>query len=386
MTTVNGSNGSLAWVDPEPYASRVFRLTMFGVIIACAVIGNGTVCAVLLKQQGKYAPIRRMILHLAIAELVFSICHAFIFHQGEAPHGWLLGPAMCKLLMPLQVACNIATTFILAEIAVYRSIVLRRVLLPRDARSLRRYWQILLLITWAVAGVFAAPQGVFYRVEEWHGTLYCMDPEHQQRGRLYYQMTVFVVNYVIPLLVICTAYAFVCFKVRQHIGTTKRLIEHQKQQRWQSRADSTTRTQNIKLTETTARPSDPAINADELEPSDTPTGVAARRGLGGSDSTTLHSARHQGDEERGSVAGQATLTLENELLRTVTVIIGIYVVCYLPFQIHFLWIEFDWQTVLGWKYGFMVSRYLYNIICTPSAAHPFLYGLMSKSFRSELKC
>ena len=71
---------------------------------------------------------------------------------------------------------------------------------------------------------------------------------------------------------------------------------------------------------------------------------------------------------------------ENHLLKMIFVIILIFVVCYTPYQVMFLWEYFggieDWQ----FYYHQLLRDYLFILKCLPSAVHPICYAAMNSIF------
>ena len=81
--------------------------------------------------------------------------------------------------------------------------------------------------------------------------------------------------------------------------------------------------------------------------------------------------------------GKRNLTIEKAehyLLRMIFVIILIFVICYTPYQVMFLWEYFggieNWQ----FYYHELLRDYLFILKCLPSAVHPICYGAMNSIF------
>ena len=72
---------------------------------------------------------------------------------------------------------------------------------------------------------------------------------------------------------------------------------------------------------------------------------------------------------------------DSDLLRMIFVIVLIFVVCYIPFQVQFLLHEFKVEAFLTWPHRFTFTRFVFVLTCLPSALHPVFYGMMSKFYR-----
>ena len=363
----NDSSGELSWVDPEPSASRVFRFILFSVTVFCAVVGNLVICRAIFRRSGRKTLVHYLVSNMALAELVFSVCQAFVFHEMEPPYGWALGSALCKFLLPLQLMCGITITSTLAVIAVYRCLILQKAIYRRPSFS-----QSICIISviWITALALALPTAVFRDLTEKDGNVYCQEnfPEGLEHHQNAYSIVLFVANYVIPLAIMGVSYALVSCRIKEHMQITTRLMEQQ-----HPRGTSFTNTDDIKLT--------------DMQNQVAPLGEEQEASASAPARIRIQSEKDRHHEkslpERNCDSkGQMTLAMENDLLKMIYAIILVYVICYLPFQVNFLLLEFKVLVYRNWKYLFMCSRYLFNIICLPSALHPLLYGTMSRFYRT----
>jgi len=104
-------------------------------------------------------------------------------------------------------------------------------------------------------------------------------------------------------------------------------------------------------------------------------------------SPTYQNLEEQGDKPDSQETNNGTppssnktFELENDVLRMVFVIVLIFVVCYIPFQVQFLLHEFKVETFLVWQHRFTFTRFVFILTCLPSALHPVCYGMMSKFY------
>ena len=59
----------------------------------------------------------------------------------------------------------------------------------------------------------------------------------------------------------------------------------------------------------------------------------------------------------------------------------IFVVCYIPYQLQFLMVEFNVKAFNFWPHRYTFSRIVSTLTCLPSALHPIFYGMMSTFYR-----
>ncbi|EDO30564.1 predicted protein, partial [Nematostella vectensis] len=91
--------------------------------------------------------------------------------------------------------------------------------------------------------------------------------------------------------------------------------------------------------------------------------------------------RHSTNKRRQTI-------VERKFIKMTFMIMVLFVMCYLPYQIVFLLIHFD--VVPGLAYGFLLYDYAYLVTWLPNAINPICYGAMdryyAKAFRLALGC
>ena len=69
-----------------------------------------------------------------------------------------------------------------------------------------------------------------------------------------------------------------------------------------------------------------------------------------------------------------------DLLKMIFMLIIIYVVCYFPYQAHYVWERVCNITVRQFRYHQLFMDYNFILICVPIALHPLCYGAMNSFF------
>ena len=69
-----------------------------------------------------------------------------------------------------------------------------------------------------------------------------------------------------------------------------------------------------------------------------------------------------------------------DLLKMIFMLIIIYVVCYFPYQAHYVWERVCNITVRQFRYHQLFMDYNFILICVPIALHPLCYGTMKSFF------
>ena len=356
-TTSNSSSFSLV---PEPEALRIFRIVVFGLIAAFALVGNFVVCRAVWKNPGpKVAFAHYLVSNLAFAEIVSMICLVFTFHAYEPPYSWRLGRLTCKILEPLQISSLLVVTTTLAIVAVYRCVLLIKSVVTKPTR--RQTW-CAILITWVGSVGLSLPAGHFRVVNSYgeDGNVhYCEEvfPEEIQHHQNTYSIVLFIVNFVLPFVIMAISYFLVTKKIREHIFVLKRIKEEENNVATLSCVSPTASTL-VGNTQGTPRKKHSAIH-DLVRKSKV------------SPSSQHSSTRNSKD----------VIELENDLLRMVYAVMLTFIICYIPYQVQFLMIEFNVTAFRCWPHRYTFNRIVFTLTCLPSALHPLFYGLMSRFYK-----
>ncbi|XP_068747194.1 neuropeptide Y receptor type 2-like [Montipora capricornis] len=367
--STNATNSSLFSLAPEPEALRIARVVVFGVIAALALVGNFVVCRAVWRDLRPKPFAHFLVSNLAFAEIISMVCLLFTFHAYEVPYSWELGPVACKILDPLQVASLMVVTTTLAILAVYRCVVLIK---PTMAKTTNRQTCCVIVVTWVGSLGMSIPAGHFRLVNSYGPNCdihQCEEtfPKNLRHHQNTYSIILFVINFAIPLLIMAVSYSLIYKKIREHIFVLKRARDESCQ------AFSSV----IKFS---------VCEEKEFH-------LATIKDKGGKGQVEFehiidinedkNQRRQQGKEHHRQsldVYTKNTVELENDLLKLVFVLVFIFVVCYVPYQVHFLMIEFNVEALMLWRHRYTLSRVVFTLTCFPSALHPICYGTMSKFY------
>ena len=384
-------NSSVSFT-PEPEALRITRTVLFSLIAALALVGNYVVCRAVWRFTGAKPTAHYLVSNLAFAEIINVICIVFMFHAYEPPWSWELGSAMCKILPPLQVTSSLVISASLAILAVYRCVLLIK---PMITKPTRRQTCRVILISWAGSIGLSVPAGHFRVLKSWGKNCelrFCYEefPQGFEHYQNIYSIVLFVVNFVLPFVIMAISYSLVDKKIREHIFVKQRLRDEQ------NKAMSTV-TQNSVCKE---------------EPQSTKRGSMVFSQSGGENHEEIQleysATSNIKDDERGqqreshdkyvtlkedtdqteSSPNVRTVTkndnsafeLENDLLKMIYVLVLVFVICYIPYHVYFLLVEFQVKAFMDWPPRHILRRLTYVLGCLPSALHPVCYGMMSKFY------
>ena len=342
------------------------------------------VCRAVWRHTGAKPIAHYLIGNLAFAEIVSMVCLVLTFHAREPPWSWKLGHAMCKMLPPLQIASLLIITTTLATLAVYRCVLLTKPLIHKPTRKQIYSYA---LVCWVGSVVLVIPAGYFRVLNSWGENcelLICQEvfPESLKHYQDVYSIILFVVNFALPFVIMALSYSLVRKKIREHIFVVQRLRDEQ------SNALSSV-TQPSTCTEEIQATGD--INQIEHENQMTFKLVKIEDGINTEKVVKKPqrrvkfarkiSGKKSFPQTLSTKSCKTALEPENDLLRMVYALVLVFVVCYIPYQIQFLLMEFNVKAFMYWPYRYIFDRFVYTLTCLPSALHPVFYGMMSQFYR-----
>ncbi|XP_022797332.1 neuropeptide FF receptor 1-like [Stylophora pistillata] len=207
--------GNLAQVITSPNESlefKVIKLFLYALIFLLSVSGNTLVCIVIIKRRRMRSVTNYFILNLAVADLAITcVCIPFDIPVQENNYKWIYGSLMWKLLYPLQTIASLVSIFTLVAVSLNRfwAIVypLRSQLtIPRAKAIISAVWVLSALVNLPYILVLRLDEDIMSCEENW--------PEHFDYRRTY-TLTLFLVQYVAPLIIITFTYIKIAHEMRK---------------------------------------------------------------------------------------------------------------------------------------------------------------------------
>ena len=397
QTAAGATNSTSPLYLPEPQVSRIIRIVLFSLIVVFSLVGNYVVCRAVWRQPGVKPFAHYLVSNLAFAEILSTVSTVFIIHADEPPFSWELGYAMCKFLPLLLTTSVLVITTTLAILAVYRCLLLVK---PLVAKPTPRQICCLIIVTWVGSIGLSVPTSVFSIVNSYGDNCdihACEEifPEGYEHYQDAYTVVVFVSNFALPLVIMATSYALVSKKIREHIFVIAKLRDEQnKALSSVTRQSLCTDEQGGSLLSQTGGENQEDIDLMTIAVDSKKEKVNYHQRKR---SPTYQNLEEQGDKPDSQETSNGTppsnnktFELENDVLRMVFVIVLIFVVCYIPFQVQFLLHEFKVEAFLNWPHRFTFIKIVFTLTLLPSALHPVCYGMMSKfyhkAFISMIAC
>ena len=191
-----------------------------------------------------------------------------------------------------------------------------------------------------------------------------------------YSLVRVVCQFFIPVIIMFVSYSVASFKIREHMT----FIEAKRQ----IRINSNLSTLNTYLKSQgngvdhnllSVPPSQPVIYLQTTSP----------RG------STCHGRRSVGIPmfrmDRGaSLDNESSHMIETErdIIKMFYVIVLVFLVCYIPYQVCFILDHFRLVTVATSPYYYVIRNYVFLLTSFPSALHPLCYGTMTKFYVTRM--
>ncbi|KAI7810881.1 neuropeptide Y receptor Y2, like [Triplophysa rosa] len=209
---------------------QVVLILAYCTIILLGVVGNSLVIYVVFKFKTLRTVTNFFIANLAVADLlVNTLCLPFTLAYtllGE----WKFGQVLCFTLPYAQGLAVHVSTVTLNVIALDRH---RCIIYHLDTRMSKDTCFLVIAVTWVISAVLASPLAIFreYGVVELspdESIEVCTEkwPGSSTDGTIY-SISMLLLQYVLPLAVICFAYIRIWSKLRNHVGPAGRNDRHQ---------------------------------------------------------------------------------------------------------------------------------------------------------------
>ncbi|XP_070694750.1 C-X-C chemokine receptor type 2 [Pempheris klunzingeri] len=216
--TFNTINNSTYLYEDEPSPpcsltvpgfNSVGLLITYIVVFVFSIVGNSVVVFVVCYMKKGRATADIYLMHLAVADLLFSI--TLPFWAIDAHSGWIFGNFLCKLLSGFQEASLYSGVFLLACISVDRHFAIVRA--TRVLSSHRMLVKVMCSVVWLVAGLLSLP--VVIQKESMYadelGETICYENltgESSQHWRVSIRVVRHTMGFFLPLVVMAVCYTW----------------------------------------------------------------------------------------------------------------------------------------------------------------------------------
>ncbi|XP_068685801.1 QRFP-like peptide receptor [Montipora foliosa] len=201
LTLQGAHNGSEAIVGESP-ALKALKLSLYAIIFLISVVGNTLVCIVVARRRRMRTVTNMFVLNLAVSDLAITcICIPFDIPVQENNYKWLYGSFACKLIYPLQTAAMFASIFTLTAVSINR---FWAIVYPLRTQMTKLHASYVIVAIWVLCFTLTTPYAFVLRLDE--ATMECIEYWPGINYRKAYTASLFVLQYLLPLVVITLAY------------------------------------------------------------------------------------------------------------------------------------------------------------------------------------
>ncbi|KAK7489277.1 hypothetical protein BaRGS_00019529, partial [Batillaria attramentaria] len=206
---------------PVPVFNEVslIKAVVYGAMFVISFVGNTATLMQMYRLRRRKSTINTLIINLAIADLlVTAFCIA-----GEAAWAvtvqWVAGNVTCKFVKYMQVFALYLSTYITVAIGLDRCVA---IIDPMRWQGAAQRVRIMMIFAWVCSSVFAIPQAVVFHVkrgpfkEEFYQCVTYGSYKEEWQRQLY-SIASLLFMFVIPLVIIGTAYGLIFTTISQSI-------------------------------------------------------------------------------------------------------------------------------------------------------------------------
>ncbi|KAH7967892.1 hypothetical protein HPB52_003799 [Rhipicephalus sanguineus] len=349
-----GEDAVLSIAVPLPEA--VATVLVLSAIVAGTVFGNVLVVLAIFTYRPLRSVQNMFIVSLAVADIAVALL-VMPFNVAYSIMGrWVFGLHMCELWLTCDVLCCTASILNLCAIALDRYWAIHDPINYAQKRTLRRVLLSIVLV-WGISGLISVPPLIGWNdwPEQFDETSPCQLTE--ERGYVLYSATG---SFFAPLLIMTIVY----FKI--YLATRRRL---------RKRAKAVAAT-----LQTEQSPIDPDLDSvTAIRTDDIPDIRGKTQQNGGNGAANISSSCRatpnvkQYMEERQRIS----LSKERRAARVLGIVMGVFVLCWLPFFLMYVILPFCPQCSIAPKTVNFITWLGY----VNSALNPAIYTVFNNDFR-----
>ncbi|XP_078522673.1 substance-P receptor [Lissotriton helveticus] len=213
---VTPSPGNSSEDIPNPFVQAGWQIALwavaYSIIVVVSVVGNIIVMWIILAHKRMRTVTNYFLLNLAFAEASMAAFNTVINFTYGIHNDWYYGLFYCKFHNFFPISAVFASIYSMTAIALDRYMAIIHPLKPRLSATATK---VVICVIWALAFALAFPQGYFAMTDKLPDRVVCYldwPVTETNSTRVYekmYHISVTVLIYILPLLVIGCAYTVV---------------------------------------------------------------------------------------------------------------------------------------------------------------------------------
>ncbi|XP_072304748.1 vasopressin V2 receptor-like [Eucyclogobius newberryi] len=382
---VTPPSGNMSTQERNAVLAAAEVVVLSGVLVL-ALMGNGLVLLVLLRQRHNHSPLHQFMLNLCLADLVVALFQVLPQLVWDA-RGRFPGPdALCRLVKYLQVLGMFASSYMIVAMTLDRHYA---ICCPLQAHrsGARTRWNSFILVAWALSLLLSLPQVfIFSRSEVAPGEFECWGHFAESWGLKAYVTWMTVAVFVLPVLIITVCqirifkeiHSSLNLKSGRHLQSPLLAAVRRESQQRAPGAGGRARPSVTLFVPSSCHSLDRAL---ELRGHSGPSNCPEQSGTTGNHERLSAppaglSSLHKAPARSGEVTAAMTKTV-----RMTLVIVVVYSLCWAPFFIVQLWAAWDPDP----PQNDAVFTLLMLLASLNSCTNPWIYSAFSTSVSPQLR-
>lgn len=369
--TTSSPNDTTIFI-PEPPQLTTLRIIVFSLVIFLGLLGNMVVIRAIRSGRSRKPLTHYLVTCLSVAELLNSAFLVFLFVYDELWH-WIFGSVLCFLIMPSMVVTFGVSTNTLACISIYRYVV---IVTPHKKPPSKRVSLGIVAGIWLTSFAVALPLYSFIVHKERYPGYYTCEVA---KDLLIYTMVRLALQFVLPVLVMIVTYTVATVKIKEHMT----FIEKRSRQ---NRLNSNLSSLNTYLESQVN--GDYNVNLLTVPPNQhksqviyIPNGHSPHGSVCHIHRIPDQAVENAANRRKSSSPDEGSMIeSEKDIIKMFYMIVIVFLVCYIPYQVFFLCVSIDVVNMHRHPYYDLLSKYTVLLSSLPSALHPLCYGTMSNFY------
>ncbi|KAM9100309.1 5-hydroxytryptamine receptor 1A [Sarcophilus harrisii] len=376
------------------FGYQVVTSVLLGSLILCAVIGNACVVAAIILERSLQNVANYLIGSLAVTDLMVSVLVLPMAALYQVLNKWTLGQVTCDIFISLDVLCCTSSILHLCAIALDRYWAITDPIDYVNKRTPRRA-AILISLTWLIGFLISIPPMLGWRTPEDRSNPNACTISKDHGYTIYSTFGAFYIPLLLMLVLYGRIFKAARFRIRKTVRKTEKFGEscfggspdpppkeddgESSSRNWRRRAEPKTVEEAcvngaIRMGEDRA-----ALEVIEIQQYGTSKDhLSLPSDGGGIPSITYDQKAERNAEAKRKLA----LARERKTVKTLGIIMGTFILCWLPFFIVALVLPFcESSCHMPNSLGAIINWLGYS----NSLLNPIIYAYFNKDFQSAFK-
>ncbi|KAK3582710.1 hypothetical protein CHS0354_013063, partial [Potamilus streckersoni] len=187
--------------------SQAGLIVLYSLTALLSIVGNVFVVLVFVRGRRSRTDLRPFLINLAVADLIMALfCMPFTFISLMLKN-WIFSKPMCPIVLFMQLLSVVGSVFTNMAIGIDRFMAVAFPLRSRLTKTRSKY---VIVIIWTCAVAIGSVQfKVGEGVDTPVGKVECQEIWYSVEARISYTLSILVITYIIPLLILSVTYSIV---------------------------------------------------------------------------------------------------------------------------------------------------------------------------------